>query len=122
MTLFLDYLFSGLLWRGALIAVQIAVVSPVTDLYKTCAPAVPGAYTHEIQQPDPLPVEFSGAGVNRLSKLRVGGKITLKGDTERGYYKALDEKSQLNCTKERPSFGYYECSVTDVTLEIRRLR
>ena len=32
MTLFLEYLFSGLLWRGALIAVQIAVVSFVAAL------------------------------------------------------------------------------------------
>jgi hypothetical protein len=68
---------------------------------------------------DPLEVSIVGAKVRRIRKLRRGRTLTLHGSEERGFAQGRESRK---CSKPAGGFGYSECAVTDVTVEIRRLR
>ena len=51
--------------------------------------------------------------------LRRGQRITLKGSSELGYD---GSKEREGCTRPSGRNAYAECAVTDVTVEVRRLR
>lgn len=98
---------------------QVQLIAAVGDAYDRCYPDL-----HEdlqLRTPDALPVTVTGAG--RVLKLRPGRTITLKGSREKSVRIIGGVRDvKTSCPKQLGGEGYGECAVTDVSIEIRRLR
>ena len=104
---------------------NVQMTAPTGGLYPHCPPELADGTGRELHTPDPLAVDILGAAARRLTKLRPGRKITLKGDAERGYVEAdgVPSRELKTCSDATlAGTGYRECAVTDVTVEVRRLR
>jgi hypothetical protein len=85
--------------------------------FRSCPPTQPDG--PGLHAGDPLEVSIVGAKVRRIRKLRRGRTLTLHGAEERGFAAGRESRK---CSKPAGGIGYSECAVTDVTVEIRRLR
>ena len=100
------------------LADTLVVTTAVPAAFPHCPPDFDGSpvSTHSEQ---PLEVRIVGPTVRRLMGLRRGQSVTLKGSAELGW----DGKAERDsCQSPAGGDGYRECAVTDVTVEVRRLR
>lgn len=88
----------------------------LNDVWSQCPPDMDGA-KNSLALGQPRAVFLRG-GVERISKLRRGAKLTLKGSAELG--RGLTGESKT--CPEMSGKGLKECAVTDVTVEVTRLR
>lgn len=88
----------------------------VKNPWTNCPPDVDGARDRlSLAQPGAITLP---AGIARLSKLRRGGKLTLKGSAEIG----SDDRSESRKCPPMSGQGMRQCAVTEVTVEVTRLR
>jgi uncharacterized protein (DUF2141 family) len=99
------------------LADSVRVATSVGATFTHCPPTQNGGPGLKAEQP--TEVSIVGAQVKRLLRLRPGQKLTLKGSEERGT--AAGQESQ-SCSKPAGTVGYSECAVTEITVEIRRLK
>jgi hypothetical protein len=100
--------------RAGTIVVRAQPATPIKSLFPRCAPDRPDQpFVAQLDVPTPDPVYFWDAA-NAIAKLRRGGKLKLHEDRPGGARRCPLPKQTSN--------GYEECGVTDVTLEIRRVR
>lgn len=96
---------------------SVRVATSVGATFTNCPPTQNGGPGFKADQP--TEVSIVGAQVKRLLRLRPGQKLTLKGSEERGYGSGQTSQS---CSAPAATAGYSECAVTEITVEIRRLR
>ncbi len=101
----------------AALANSLRVDTSVVAQFPSCPPTQSGG--PGLHSADALEVPIVGPKVARVLKLRRGQKLTLKGAEERGF---ANGKESSSCSKPAGGEGYSECAVTDVTVEIRRIR
>ncbi|HEY8582729.1 MAG TPA: hypothetical protein VIL49_07270 [Capillimicrobium sp.] len=93
------------------------------------ATSIPATWTHcppdfdgsdiALRADAPLEVRIVGPSVRKLASLKRGGRVTLKGSTELGWDGAAERE---RCDGPPGGFGYRECAITDMTVEVRRIR
>lgn len=100
------------------LADTLVVTTAVPAAFPHCPPDFSGspASTHAEQ---PLEVRIVGAKVRRLMHLRRGQSVTLKGSAELAWDGSAERDA---CRAPAGGDGYRECAVTDVTVEVRRVR
>jgi hypothetical protein len=101
-------------------AEQLTVGFGVVDAespWSNCPPDVGGS-RNNLTLANPRAVLLRD-GPGRIASLRRGGKLTLKGSWERG---ATDGGESPKCEKRLAGEGMRQCAVTDVTVEVTRLR
>lgn len=104
---------------------NVAMTAPTSGLYPHCPPEIADGTGRQLKHPEPLAVDILGAAARKLTKLKPGRKITLKGDAEAGYIEedGVPSRETKTCSSATlAGTGYRECAVTDVTVEVRRLR
>jgi hypothetical protein len=102
----------------AALANTLTVTTGVAADYPNCPPTVTGTGPG-LKAAQPTDVSIVGAQVQRLLRLRPGQKLTLKGSEERGHAAGQESRS---CSAPAATAGYSECAVTEITVEIRRLK
>lgn len=90
-------------------------VSGLSAPWPNCPPDIDGI-TRPLRLAQPRAVLIPG-GIARISKLRRGGSLTLKGSAGLG---AADGTESKACPK-LAGIGLQECATTDVTVEVKRL-
>ncbi|HEU4658273.1 MAG TPA: hypothetical protein VFR97_12145 [Capillimicrobium sp.] len=100
------------------LADTLVVATSVPTTFTACPPDFDGSPV-SLHSPQPLDVHIAGKPVKRLMSLRRGQRVALKGSAEAGYDGKQESSS---CQAPAGGVGYRECAVTDVTVEVRRLR
>lgn len=95
----------------------LVVTSTASPSWTHCPPDFDGSPI-SMHAEQPLEVRIVGAKVQRLMNMRKGQKLTLKGDAERGF----DGSREAETCKGAAGQAYHECAVTDMTVEVRRVR
>lgn len=102
---------------GAEVLATTFGVVDVESAWSNCPPDVGGS-RNNLTLANPRAV-FLPNGIERIAKLRRGAKLTLKGSWERGAGESGETKQ---FAKKLTGKGMNQCAVTDVTVEITRLR
>jgi hypothetical protein len=86
-------------------------------LWNACPPDIDGA-VRPLALAQPHAVTIPG-GVGSIARLHRGQKVTLKGSYQRGI---TDRSAESRTCPRLGGIGQQECAVTDVTVEVTRLR
>lgn len=101
-------------------APALTVTFSAADLespWANCAPDLDGSRNNlSLAQPRAV---FLAKGVDRIAQLRRGGKLTLKGSVQLG---AGDGRETKDRCPPLSGAGMKQCAVTDVTVEVTRVR